>query len=111
MGRYRGKRIPDEYDPGYAKKEGMEETWYWYMAGYEDGLSDDYNREYPKEMETQVKAINSLHETLAAQERVLHSVSAERDILKRRLEELQTLGNNPEDTRINEEANESFINR
>ncbi len=96
MGRYRGRRIPDEYDPSYHNAEGQEEYWYWYMAGYEDGLSDDYNREYPREMELQSKAINSLHETLAAQERVLHSVSAERDILKRRLEELQTVGDTSE---------------
>lgn len=71
MGRFRGKHIPDEYNSDYAKVEGQEEYWYWYQAGYEDGLQDDYNRQYPVEIKRLQADVESLLMQAAARERVL----------------------------------------
>jgi len=75
MGRFRGKRTPDEYCEGYSKVEGQEEHWYWYMAGYEDGLLDDYNRQTPAsdEIRRLQQDVSSLLQQAAARERVLES--------------------------------------
>jgi hypothetical protein len=88
MGRYRGKHIPDEYNPGYANVEGMDETWYWYMAGYEDGLDDDYNRKTDETIKRLGQDISSMNEQAAARERVLID-------LQRRYEELQKICDTP----------------
>lgn len=77
MGYYRGKRIPDDFDQGYEIREGMEEHWYWYQFGYEDGLADDFNRKTDDEVKRLQADISSLLQQAAARERVLESVSAE----------------------------------
>lgn len=102
MGSYRGKHIPDEFNSDYIEVEDQEEHWYWYMAGYEDGLLDDYNREYPIELKRLHQDVASMHQQAAARERVLNG-------LQDRYEELRALGYFTADARTNKSSEEKIL--